>query len=883
MRKRFALFVILAALVFLAASPAHAQCQTQFSMQAAYIPFDGGIAYIVGPNTAGDYLVVGFMSETSFSNLSTVPAPNVVNNKFCDTVPLIATKRYFAYVPTLAEHIGDFSAFTGSTNTLLSDPETGSDYAGGIITDLPGKCTGCPTINSAATGVMAWRIPAGEPVFVSTGLGGQILKVDGNIGGVTIVSKGPCKGCSFNPTGAVVGPDSKIYVTDQVNSNIWRMNQDGSQPEMVYNGSACSDSGPCAVEGPSFSASGTGDLYFNTWYNGGVFVIAGVGTTAYGETSNVPASVSPSVPGGTGTAFDANGNLLAGDVESETVWTIPPPYTAAPATLINSATTPIGTGAPAGIALNKLTGQIFVADPSASEPPETQINGILQVIPPAAAGQPYTTTSYYAFNSTSSCGGPDQVEYMQFDMTGHLFATTSTMPISLGHAGSYGCGKVWRIDPTAPPTATLLVDLNSLALFHAGLTTPQAIGLALPPTAGPTQPAVPLSPTGGTYSVGMPFGCTPTQIPPNNCSSTITGVYPPGIYSTGDTMNITFNEVSQAQYASRVAGTAYSATTLAPVAGWNGDGIVPSLVCLNSSGNPCDDPVTPGTSYEIFTTWQSNQTGYCGLTPHLLRGDPVGGPYTFLVDTIIGCTDGGVGTRGKSGCTSSSSSSCASDWPNSFGAVTTSTAGVTATATITWPPNGANFMLNQPETATFACGQTPGSPSIVVSCPGLVTNPAYPNTVLSVTSGRPLPTSLLGTSTLSVNPNVNGGSAGTGASVTYAVVACHYVSLAFNPDPVAAGKFTAMTATVESCTGTRQKNVVIGFTLKGPFGKSCGTAQTPVLQTPPFTLSAYTDTFKFPLWIPKGACAGTYTVTAQTYVSGTLVDTSSGLLIVTAH
>jgi hypothetical protein len=731
-----------------------------------------------------------------------------------------------------------------------------------------------------------------EVVYVTTGLGGQVLTVDGTTGAFQILYAPVCGelGDCFNPTGAVVGPDSKIYMTDQVNSTIWRMNQDGSQAEEVYQGGSCPDSAPCLVEGPSFSASGTGDLYFNTYINAGLYVIPGVGTTTFGGPFNAPASVTESVRGGTGTAFDANGNLLAADAESEAVWTIPPPYTTA-TELISAATSAVGVGAPAGIALNKSTGQTFVADPGALMQPDNYINAIFQVIPPAAAGLPYTTAAYYTFPGGMGCEeGNDNVEYIQFDMTGHLFATTSTYPISFGDAASNGCGKVWRIDPGTLPTATLLVDLNAaytdgipnVCTSPCGLNYPQAIGVAIGPTQGPTQ-TVNLLPTGGTYSVGIPVGCTPSELPPNNCSDTITGVYPAGIYSLGDTMNITFNE-EPATYLTKVgASSPYSMTTLAPVAGWNGWGIVPTLVCRNGSGMACDDTVTPGTSYEIFTTWQSTQTDYCSLIPHLLRGDPPGGPYSFLVDTLVNCTDGGVGTKGKSTCQSSSSSSCASDWLNSFGAVTGSTAGVIATATITSPTNGASFILNQPATATFACGQNPSTPSIVVSCPGIVTNPAYPSTVISVTSGGPLPTTLAGTNTLSVTAEVDGGSPGPGATAQYTVVPCQDVSLAFNPSTVALGKSTTVTASLQSCNSSRE-NAVLQFTLTGPFGKSCGMSQTLVLSLP-WILGPTPLTFEFPLNFDspllRGACPGSYTVSVGTYVKGTLVDTTTSSLVVT--
>jgi hypothetical protein len=762
------------------------------------------------------------------------------------------------------------------------------------------------TPQPAQSGTTTLNLVGGdEVVYVSTGIGSQILTVDGTTGAFQILSNGPACGeppC-FNPTGAVVGPDAKIYVTDQVNDAIWRMNQDGSQLEAVYQGVGCPETTPCRVEGPSFSGSGTGDLYINTYNTAGMFVLPGVGTTAYGGQFQPLASVESYVLGGIGTAFDASGNLLAADVAHSAVWSISPPYTPStsqPPLLINASTSIVGTESPAGVALNKLTGQIFVADPMA-QVNEVSFNEIMQVVPPVPPNTAYTTTTYYAFTGQPTCETPDNVEYIQFDMTGRLFATTSTSPISLGNAGNTGCGKVWRIDPpessplcieSASPCGTVLVDLNQaynngiegVCTAPCGLNATQAIGLAMPATQGPTQ-TVPLLPTGGTFAVGIPSSCTPTNQPPNNCSATISGVYPPNMFGAGDVLNVAFSEKSQVQYAASAAGTPYSGNTLAPVAGFNGDGLVPSLVCLNASGNPCNDTVTPGTSYEIFTTWQTNQANYCSLQPHLLKGDPVGGPYTSLVDTIINCStspDPGAGTRGQSGCSTTSSSSCLSDWPNTYGPVSGSTAGITATATITAPTSGASFSVNQSASATFACGQTPsGPPSIVVSCTGTVTNPAYPGTVLSVASGGPLPTSLLGTNTLSVNPNVDGGSAGSGASATYTVSACQDLSLGFNPSTVQAGKSTTVAVTVQSCNA-KKEIAIVEVTVTAPVGRSCGTSKP--LTFPLLVLLGPTpQSFMASLTIPSGFCAGTYSVTAQAYVSGSLVGTTSSSLVVTAH
>ncbi|HUK48331.1 MAG TPA: hypothetical protein VLW06_12090 [Terriglobales bacterium] len=503
-------FATVAIIAFFSASP-HAWAQCQGTFPSAYNPFDGGIAYVAGPNTSGDYVVVGYMSSAGVSSLGNIPLPNATNQQFCDTVPLSSSARYFAYVPTVAERAGNFSEFSG----IIYDPTVGpsAKYSGGAISNLPGNCSsGCPlTPAGLPTGVFAWRIPAGETVFVSNGTGAQILAVDGNSGAPRLVVNGLCD-CAFTPGGIVVGPDSKIYMTDSADSAIYRVNQDGSQAELVYRGVNCTASSPCNPEGPSFNGN---DLYFNTLETGqGLFVITGAASTPFGGTFTAPANVEPGscegeqcgFPfGGTGTAFDSHGNLLAADEENSYILSLSPPYNtaqSAPSIIASHNTSPIGIGEPVGITLNPANGQVFVANSDGfNSQSESTANQIVQLVPPSAAGTPYTTAAYYTFTSTSNCGEgvlvPDFPEYLQSDPTGHLYATTSTDPIGIeGVSSVSGCGKVWRIDPTSQsPTATLVADLNAIysngfpgtCSAPCGLHSAQASGIALAQAASSNQ------------------------------------------------------------------------------------------------------------------------------------------------------------------------------------------------------------------------------------------------------------------------------------------------------------------------------------------------------------------------------------------------------------
>jgi hypothetical protein len=328
-------------------------------------------------------------------------------------------------------------------------------------------------------------LPA-QTVFVSTGSGSQILSVNGQTGTFTVV---PQTAASFNlgfsPEGMVIGPDSKVYITDPNHGLIWRMNQDGSQTELIYNAGSCqAPICPSAPQGPSFSSSPTGDLYFNTEGSGefsgnGVFAITSVGTTAFQGTINPPVNIAPGTcltcftPGdGAGTAFDSANNLLfveqAGGSGSNpnSVQSLSPPFTTA------TAPTSLATGLnnPTGVALNSATGVVYVANTTSGT-----------ILPVGSTtpyfGAPGGINNFGSVNCVQAPGvlSPELPLYMQFDGTGHLFVVTAIN--SLGN-----CGQLWRIDPPPNPstvaTGTMLLDLST-ALANEQVTSDQAVGVAI--------------------------------------------------------------------------------------------------------------------------------------------------------------------------------------------------------------------------------------------------------------------------------------------------------------------------------------------------------------------------------------------------------------------
>lgn len=709
-------------------------CMPVAAYPAGYIPFTS-IYYISAPNAAGDVLLVGNMSVANFQNLSLVPVQNQPGHQpFCDTLPLTANAKYFAYVPTVTERLGTFSDFSD----LLVNPQTFVPYPDGVIpaTDLPGGESGL--------NVFAWRLTPGETVFISTYLGGQIIRVDGNIGRFRVASVGPScgdfPGC-FHPEGLAVGPDNKVYIADPSHGKISRMNQDGSQFETVFQftGASSCNFGDASFpgitpEGPAFSSSPSGDLYFNTSYcPSGVYVIPGAGTTPFGGTFAAPINVIPAciegacfTPGfGEGATFDNADKLVEVDVAKNSLYTLAPPYTAGTPTLLTS-----GLNAPTGVALNRATGQLFVNDRGPSAP------AISAIAANGAASTYLVSFPGPGTSCTSTTPAVDAPNFMQFDASGHLFVVTA-------QDGSGGCGKVWRVDPPASaggnPTATLLLDLQS-AVSSEIVSSNRAIGLALPATQGTSQ-FFTLSGNGGTVTATY-----------DGDAADITWTYPAGFVPDGALLAVTPKETTQAQWTTESGN--YPGSTLATVAGSGGGGVVWEAICT-FNGLPC--PQQPTLDYKTVTSWSSDETNFCESSPGSpgLLKSPVG--LNTWENIISACSD----SRTVPDPAMGGSSCCGfSDWAAVEHVV--QPAGVNQpTVTISSPTNGAIYTVNQVVDASFACNPTAGT-APVVSCAGTVAN------------NNPIDTASPGPKTFSAVATVNTGNSGH-SSVNYSVSPFQFV------------------------------------------------------------------------------------------------------------
>ena len=110
-----------------AATRAAAQCLT---FPSGYVPFTqvypSDTWYSVNPGI----IVAGAMTTASFSELSSVPLPNVSGfETFCAPIQLAPGFWVIAYVPTVAERFGDFSYYLQvPPYTHLLDPVSGAPY-----------------------------------------------------------------------------------------------------------------------------------------------------------------------------------------------------------------------------------------------------------------------------------------------------------------------------------------------------------------------------------------------------------------------------------------------------------------------------------------------------------------------------------------------------------------------------------------------------------------------------------------------------------------------------------------------------------------------------------------------------------------------------------
>ena len=128
-----------------------------FSIINATVAFPAGFVppfttvFSIAKDSAGDAFVVGGRPNGGIvAGLQLVPLPSALNEQFSNPVTLETNYTVPAYVPTVAERLGDFSAYAGLT---LIDPQTGMPFQGNRI-----------PANRLDT-IFAWRIPPHNSVL----------------------------------------------------------------------------------------------------------------------------------------------------------------------------------------------------------------------------------------------------------------------------------------------------------------------------------------------------------------------------------------------------------------------------------------------------------------------------------------------------------------------------------------------------------------------------------------------------------------------------------------------------------------------------------------------------------------------------------------------
>jgi hypothetical protein len=269
---------------------------------------------------------------------------------------------------------------------------------------------------------------------------------------------------------------------------------------------------------------------------------------------------------------------------------------------------------------------------------------------------------------------------------------------------------------------------------------------------------------------------------------------PAGMLAAGSTVTDYPQDCDTACWTKLSCPGPYCGSTLLPVTGLpdpagTNDGIIDSVVCLYL-GSPCINS-TPY-NYNVLTTTNSPLNNYCNDSPALFKGDPVfgdpanGGEYDYLADTLTSCmqipkTDPTWGSGGTSQCTSKAITDCLSGWANGLNVT-----GPAASASITFPVNGATYVQNEvlPDYA-FTCSPAPNPPTgPVLSCGGTLTNanfgpPPAPGGVENVTITQAVDTSTLGANTVTVGAQANMGYSSGSATVTYYVTNSY--TFAFDP------------------------------------------------------------------------------------------------------
>ncbi|HKS97278.1 MAG TPA: hypothetical protein VJV74_14230 [Terriglobia bacterium] len=440
---------------------------------------------------------------------------------------------------------------------------------------------------------------------------------------------------NFLPEGVTLGQDSKIYVAVTQNNKIVRMNQDGSEFETVYDQGACDCSGPVSPEGPVIDAAGN-LFFNTASGHSGVWEIAAATSIPFGGTfpnpTNVVTATQTGSTFGEGLAFGGTFPVIlrlnppgsrsrerrAVNAELKSIFPtigglltsarlfggplVPSPRPAAPVsdpppnllivdqshnqiliwdgvssvTTLISATetgcTPLCLDAPIGVAVNPITGDIFVANSGLDTANVNRFdtNGNFK-------------ETYVASFPSSGCDGCVYFPvFLAFDSSGNLFVTTATTT-------SGNTGNVWEV--TSNASKNNLTNNTTFDVRAWGITAP-VLG-------------EPLNPAGGTniYTFG---------------STKIKFVYPPDSSFAGETLFVFAVPTNQDALTAQTNGGAFEGAQIIVFDGTGGNDLTFVTYCETSTGNPCPGP-TAALTYHVLVSYDAVPPGAIPSNPIFLK------------------------------------------------------------------------------------------------------------------------------------------------------------------------------------------------------------------------------------------------------------------------
>jgi len=301
----------------------------------------------------------------------------------------------------------------------------------------------------------------------------------------------------------------------------------------------------------------------------------------------------------------------------------------------------------------------------------------------------------------------------------------------IGAPLSTDLGRLWAVafDPTGKligsadegVSGSVLFDINpadgTITNIRALVPGASPQGMDFGPACVPPAQAQPLNPNGGTNLYKFQNNLYNYKV-----------TYPALI---GPPVDLVLQPIliSQANLNARLAGQ-FPGATLVPYIGTGGSGVLFRATCQDSSGNPATCPETSG-PYDVKTSWESQATP---SYPAFLMAEipPPPGTAQTWENIFTAFSQTRIDPTGSGRTCCGLSDFVFVDLGPSVGPA--------PTITITTPPDGALYTVNQTVSADYSC-----SGFYVKSCIG------------TVGSGSPIDTSSVGSKTFTVNAIVSSG------------------------------------------------------------------------------------------------------------------------------